>query len=184
MRAHHDAVRVLRACVVGALVPAVASCGPTITLGGGGGASAPPPPSVDSTPRGTSAAQEIVSYTNAARRRQGLPPLAPNSRLMRAAELHAQQMARSGTLSHDIPGAPYPTPKDRLDAVGYNWRAYAENVSWNQRDARAAVDGWMTSTGHRENILNLEYTEIGAGLARSSKGEPYYVQVFGRPASR
>lgn len=184
MRAHLGAVRAPRACVVGTLVLAAASCGPTISLGGAGGASAPPPPSVDSTPRGTSAAEEIVSYTNAARRRQGLPALAPNSRLMRAAELHAQQMARSGTLSHDIPGAPYPTPKDRLAVVGYDWRAYAENVSWNQRDARAAVEGWMRSAGHRENILNSAYTEIGAGMARSPKGEPYYVQVFGRPASR
>lgn len=125
-----------------------------------------------------------MEHTNAMRRREGLRPLAANSRLMRAAQLHAEQMAQAATMSHDLPGARYPTPRDRLDAVGYEWRAYAENVSWNQRSAGEAVAGWMRSPGHRANILHEEYTEIGGGVARNAKGEPYYVQVFGRPASR
>lgn len=125
-----------------------------------------------------------MALTNAMRRREGLKPLVANPRLMRAAQLHAEQMAERSKMSHDLPGARYPTPRDRLDAVAYHWRAYAENVSWNQRSASEAVEGWMRSPGHRANILSDEYTEIGGGFARNAKGEPYYVQVFGRPASR
>jgi uncharacterized protein YkwD len=100
---------------------------------------------------------------------------------MEAARLHAEQMATFQRMEHTISGARYPTLESRLTAVEYVFSAAAENVAWNHTSAQSAVSAWMRSTGHRANILNRDLTEIGAAVARSSKGETYWIQVFGRP---
>jgi uncharacterized protein YkwD len=133
------------------------------------------------TPGGSSVAADIVRFTNDARTRNGLPALRTNARLMEAARLHADQMAAYQRGEHTIPGARYPTMQSRLDAAGYAFMQAAENVAWNQQTAQQAVTTWMNSSGHRANILDAGLTEIGAAMARSSKGEPYWIQVFGRP---
>lgn len=126
-------------------------------------------------------ANSLVQLTNAERSSAGVPALRADSRLMQAAQLHAEQMARLGRLEHVLSGAQYPRPEDRLAAAGYQWSAYAENIAMGQSSAAAAMDSWMRSSGHRANILNRGVTEIGIGFARDSGGRPYYVQVFGKP---
>jgi uncharacterized protein YkwD len=127
------------------------------------------------------AASEMASLTNAERRQAGLPAFAISQPLMRAAQLHADQMASLGQMAHVLPGARYPEPQDRLAAVGYQWRAYAENVAYGQSSPAAVVTAWMGSPGHRANILNSGLTELGTAVATGSDGRPYYVQVFGNP---
>ena len=143
------------------------------------------PTEVPEPPAGGGGASAIVSaivqLTNAERSNAGLPALRASSRLNEAAQLHADQMARLGRLAHDLSGAQYPRPEDRLAAAGYQWSAYAENIAMGQRTAAAAMDSWMRSSGHRANILSTSVTELGVGVARDSAGRPYYVQVFGRP---
>ena len=148
-----------------------------------GAVSVPAPTRGDSGPIGSPAAiaAEVVRYTNDARAKNGLPALRANAKLMEAARLHATQMATHQRMEHTISGAQYPTMVSRLDAVGYDYSRAAENVAWNQRSAQAVVNTWMNSSGHRANILNPQLTEIGAAFARSSKGEPYWIQVFGTP---
>lgn len=126
-------------------------------------------------------ASAIVQLTNAERSNAGLPTLRAASRLMQAAQLHADQMARLDRFDHVLPGAQYPRPEDRLAAAGYEWSSYAENIAMGQSSAAAAMDSWMRSSGHRTNILSTSNTEIGIGVARDSAGRPYYVQVFGKP---
>jgi uncharacterized protein YkwD len=128
-----------------------------------------------------SVAGDVVAFTNDARRRNGLAALVTSPRLMEAARLHAQQMAQYQRAEHTIDGAKYPTMLSRLQAVEYPYMTAAENVAWNQRDAQAVVNSWMASTGHRHNILDPALREIGAAMARSSNGEPYWIQVFGTP---
>lgn len=65
--------------------------------------------------------------------------------------------------------------------VGYVYSRIAENVAYGQRSASEVVGGWITSTGHRENILNRQLTETGIGIARAANGQLYFCQVFGRP---
>jgi uncharacterized protein YkwD len=120
----------------------------------------------------------IVQLTNAERSKAGLTPFRANTLLMQAAQLQADQMARLGRLEHELSGAKYPTPADRLAAVGYRWQSYGENIAMGQTSAAAVLDSWMHSSGHRANILNSRYQEIGVGYARDSAGRPYYVQVF------
>ena len=124
---------------------------------------------------------DVVRFTNDARARNGLPALRTSTKLMEAARIHAAQMAAAQRADHTISGARYPTMQSRLDAVGYVYMQVAENVAWNQASAQAVVNSWMSSSGHRANMLDPGLTEIGAAMARSSRGEPYWIQVFGRP---
>jgi uncharacterized protein YkwD len=124
----------------------------------------------------------VLDLTNAERRRAGLPALRENRQLASAAQLQSEQMGSMGQMDHVIPGAPYPTPKDRLAAVNYAWEAYGENVAMGQRSGSEVVAAWMNSAGHRANILSPRYTELGVGLAIDADGRPYYAEVFGRPA--
>lgn len=146
----------------------------TIVLPPAGGTSQPPTTS-------GSVAADIVRFTNEQRVRNGLPAFVTSTRLVDAARIHAQQMAQHQRMEHTISGATYPTLQSRLDAVGYQYRSAAENVAWNDQTAQSTVDGWMRSPGHRANILNSGLTEMGAAMARSAKGEPYWIQVFGTP---
>jgi uncharacterized protein YkwD len=132
-------------------------------------------------PASSRAASELVSLTNAERRQAGVPPLTASTSLMRAAQLHADQMAAMGHMAHSLPGARYPEPKDRLAAAGYDWQAYAENVANGQGSPASAMSSWMGSSGHRANILNSSLTEIGTAVATGSDGRLYWVQVFGKP---
>jgi uncharacterized protein YkwD len=129
-------------------------------------------------------AREMVRLTNAERSRAGRAPLTMNPRLMKAAQLHAEQMVARGQMAHDLPGARYPQTEDRLAAVQYRWLGYAENVAYGQPHPASALDSWMDSSGHRRNILDPSMTELGTGFARDRSGRPYYVQVFARPRSR
>ena len=160
------------------LLAAMSCTGVPLQLPGGGSGA---PAGGGTTAGGTAVAADIVRFTNDARTRNGLPALRSNTRLMEAARLHAEQMAAYQRGEHTISGAKYPTMQSRLDAVGYDYMQAAENVAWNQQTAQQAVTSWMGSSGHRANILDAGLTEIGAAMARSAKGEPYWIQVFGRP---
>lgn len=126
-------------------------------------------------------ASTLVELANAQRNLAGLPPLRINAALMRAAQTQAEQSASIGKMAHVLPEARYPRPEDRLDASGYPWRAYAENIAMGQQSMSAAIEAWMKSPGHRKNLLSATYTELGTGYATDTEGRPYYVQVFGRP---
>jgi uncharacterized protein YkwD len=139
------------------------------------------PTGVEAAGGGAAAATEIVALTNAQRSHAGLAPLATDALLMQAAQIHADQMASLGQMAHVLPGAKDPDPLDRLTAVGYKWQAYAENVAYGQGSPSAVLDAWMSSSGHRANILNTGLTQLGTGVARDGAGRPYYVQVFGNP---
>ncbi len=128
-------------------------------------------------------AASVLDLTNAERGRVGLSPLRPNPRLVQAAQLHADHMVAVGRLDHVLSGSRYAEPTDRLAAAGYTWQAYAENIAMGQPSAASVVATWMRSSHHRSNILNGTYTELGVGFSVDRQGQPYYVQVFGRPMS-
>ena len=135
--------------------------------GGGGGAAA--------------ITNSIADLTNVQRSRAGIAPLRVEERLMKAAQMQAEQMASLGRMDHVLSDGPYPAPKDRLAAAGYRWRAFAENIAYGQRGPEAVTESWMGSAGHRANMLNGSYTEIGTGYAVDGRGRTYFVQVVGKP---
>lgn len=126
---------------------------------------------------------KVVELTNAERSRRGRARLRTNPRLMRAAQVHAEQMARAGEPAHVRPDATYPRAADRLAAVGYRWQSYGENLALGQPTPAAAVRSWMRSRGHRRNLVSPTFTELGVGYAIDRSGRPYYVQVFANPST-
>ena len=76
-------------------------------------------------------------------------------------------------------------PADRITAAGYKFSAMAENVAMGQRTPAEVIASWMLSTaGHKENMLNSTYTEIGIGIAADANGQRYWTQVFATPLSK
>jgi uncharacterized protein YkwD len=122
-------------------------------------------------------AREVVDLVNAERAKAGCGALGIDDKLMTAAQKHSQDQADHKNMSHT--GSDGSDTGVRLDRVGYAWRTYGENVAWNQKTPAAVMDAWMNSPGHRANILNCAFTEIGVGIA-SSNG-PYWTQVFAAP---
>jgi uncharacterized protein YkwD len=122
--------------------------------------------------------QAVIDASNAERKKVGLDPLAVDDKLMEAARGHAANMAKADKLDHTLDGQGVDA---RAKAAGYTFSRLGENIAWNQPKPKDAVAGWMDSTGHRENLLSQEYTQIGVAMAKNAKGEPYWVQVFGTP---
>lgn len=122
----------------------------------------------------------VIELTNAERKKaeKELPPLKMNPQLMEAARKHAANMAAQDKLDHKLDDK---DPGDRTKAAGYTSTFVGENIAWNQKSPKDVVRAWMDSEGHRENILHAEYTEMGVAVAKNKKGEPYWVQVFGKP---
>ena len=125
----------------------------------------------------------IFNLINAERKRQGLPALEYSRQLDEMARIQAQNMARFHKMAHVLPESGTPTLADRARHVGYMFGRLAENVAHDYPSAQTVVEGWMTSKGHRANILNTDVVETGIAIARSSSGGLYYCQVFGRRLS-
>jgi uncharacterized protein YkwD len=138
-------------------------------------------------PRGAtsyaSAEARIFDLINVERQRNGLKPLVFSEQLDRMAEIQAANMAYFQRMSHTLPEAQLPALGDRARYVGYPYREIAENVALGYPNPEAVVRGWMSSSGHRRNILNSSIIETGIAIARSSAGGLYYCQVFGRRLS-
>ena len=122
--------------------------------------------------------QGVLDLTNAERKAAGLPALKVNPKLFAAARGHSENMAKQDKLEHVLDEK---APADRVKAGGYNFRVCGENIAWNSPTPAEALRIWMESPGHKANILNKDFTEIGIAVAKSEKGERYWTQVFGRP---
>lgn len=147
--------------------------------------SAPPTPSspapstsAPSTPSAPApaddAAARVVELVNSERAKAGCAPLKANEKLTEAARAHSQDMADHRNMSHT--GSDGSGPGERIERAGYEWRTYGENVAYGYRTPESVMDGWMSSPGHKRNILNCSFEEIGVGLAQPGD---YWTQTFG-----
>jgi uncharacterized protein YkwD len=116
---------------------------------------------------------------NEARRAQGYAPLAWDAELTRMARAHSEQMARQNLLSHDAADGGMVARAHSLGISG--WRTLAENIAYNQGfddPAAFAVERWLKSPLHRDNIMRAGFTHAGLGVARTPDGRVYFTQVF------
>lgn len=129
--------------------------------------------------------EQVVQLTNVERAKAGLQPLKLNNQLVDAAQDHSNDMAQDDFFSHT--GADGSSVSDRVRASGYQYSTTGENIAAGQTTAAEVVRGWMNSPGHRANILNANYTEIGVGYeylqndTGSVNYNHYWTQVFGTP---
>lgn len=131
----------------------------------------PVPPSPEPT------IQTLLSAHNAIRKRYNLPLLVTNNLLMHCAATHAGWMASKRSLSHT--GNQGSSPFDRMASLGYKFTHAGENIAQGQVSIDEVMNDWMNSPGHRANILNKQFTEIGYGYSRTGN---YWCVNFGRPS--
>ena len=108
----------------------------------------------------------VLCLHNESRKAKGLRPLKLNDKLRRAAEGHSAYMVRASRFEHgDLAG--------RIRAVGYDAWTYGENIAWGTgrlATAREIHRSWMSSSGHKANILRPQFKEIGIGIALGAAG--------------
>jgi len=61
---------------------------------------------------------------------------------------------------------------------GITYRYSGENIAWGQRSPEEVVTAWMNSAGHRANILNANFKELGVGYRQNARGVNYFTQLF------
>ncbi|CAN5596831.1 hypothetical protein BH10ACT2_BH10ACT2_00550 [soil metagenome] len=127
----------------------------------------------------SSVASECTALTNAERSAVGAPALSINVQLNAAAQAHSQYQADNRLMTHD--SANGAGPGTRMTNAGYSWRAWGENVAFGQSDCEAVIAAWMHSPGHRTNMLNPAYTNIGIGMAVAANGAKYWTMDLAAP---
>ena len=134
-------------------------------------------------------AGRMLATLNAERKAHHLPALRMNSRLIRSAHVHNGAMAKRNTMSHQLPGEPYFAT--RISQAGYRWVAAGENIGWNSDESdgglqtleREMYNEKPPMDGHRQNILNRTYREVGIDVYFDwAHHKMWYTQDFGRAA--
>lgn len=117
--------------------------------------------------------REVIRLVNEIRVQNGLKPLTEHWELSRVARYKSQDMVDNRYFSHTSPT--YGSPFQMIKAFGLSFRTAGENIAYGQRTPQAVVNAWMNSSGHRANILNASYTQIGVGYAAAGH---YWTQMF------
>jgi hypothetical protein len=126
---------------------------------------------------------QVLQLTNEFRAQNGVPALKLNQELNAAAYGHSADMANQDYFDHT--GKDGSKPWDRAKAVGYEARTMGENIAAGYVTPEDVVIGWENSPGHRANMLNANYTELGVGyyyLANDTGSvnyNAYWTQLFG-----
>lgn len=136
------------------------------------------PPRDDTAPAGAAASyvQQVVDLANAERAKSGCSPFRTDRRLNTSAQAHADDMAARDYYEHNSPEGR--NAGDRMSAAGYDWHKWGENIHRGPKSAADAMRDWMKSPGHRANILDCGFKDIGVGVNLSGNG-PWWVQNFG-----
>lgn len=125
----------------------------------------------------------LLSLTNQQRAGAGVAGLKDNAELDSAAHAKAADMFAKNYWAHDSPTGE--TPWDFMVAAGYHYSAAAENLAMDFNTSQDVINGWMNSTGHRENMLNGSYVDVGFAVMNGTlTGEQttLVVMELGKPA--
>ncbi|QED48278.1 CAP domain-containing protein [Cytobacillus dafuensis] len=129
-----------------------------------------------STPASSSVSayeQKVVDLTNQERAKNGLPALQLDVNLSKVARTKSMDMKTKGYFDHNSPT--YGSPFDMMKQFGITYSSAGENIAMGQRTPEEVVNAWMNSEGHRKNILNPSFTNIGVGYVADGN---YWTQQF------
>ena len=124
----------------------------------------------------TAQAKEVLDLVNQERAKVGAKALTLSSTLTNVATVKAQDMADKGYFDHTSPT--YGSPFNMLSHFGVKYTAAGENIAAGQKSASEVMNSWMNSSGHRANILNANYEQIGIGYVTGGQYGTYWVQLF------
>lgn len=119
--------------------------------------------------------KEVFNLINQQRTNNGLQALKVDDEVQRVARIKAEDMVSNNYFSHNSPI--YGSPFDMLKSFKISYKSAAENIAGNSSNS-GAVSSWMSSSGHKANILNSSYNYTGIGVVSSSKYGKIYVQIF------
>jgi uncharacterized protein YkwD len=124
--------------------------------------------------------RQAFDLINQQRAKLNLEPLKWSDEVANIARVHSTDMATFNFFSHtDLNGL---LVNDRADIFGVNkWQAIGENIAYNRgykNPVEFAVERWMQSPSHRENLLNSRWKESGIGIAVTDNGTYYFTEVF------
>ncbi len=122
---------------------------------------------------------EVLRLVNVYRSQNGLQMLRRNWEASRVARIKSQDMINNRYFSHNSPV--YGSPFKMMEAYGLRFSAAGENIARGQRSAQEVMTAWMNSPGHRANILNPTFTELGVGAAKDYNGTLHWTQMFLKP---
>lgn len=117
---------------------------------------------VTTAPSQTTFASQVVNLVNQERSKAGLRPLTSNSALTAMALDKAKDMYNNGYFDHTSPT--YGSPFDMMSTYGIRYSYAGENIAKGQQTPEAVMKAWMNSTGHRQNILSPNFTQIGVAF--------------------
>ena len=120
--------------------------------------------------------QKVIDLVNQQRAYNGLPALKANWEVCRVARYKSQDMIDKQYFAHQSPT--YGSPFNMMENFGIRFSAAGENIAYGQRTPQEVMNSWMNSPGHRSNILNQTYNQIGVGVAKASNGTFYWTQMF------
>lgn len=118
----------------------------------------------------------MVELVNQQRASYGLSALSVNTQLTNTATLKSEDMAKLNYFDHTSPT--YGTPFEMMKQFGISYRTAGENIAMGQSSPEQVMNGWMNSEGHRKNILNASFTQIGVGVAKNANGQFIWTQQF------
>lgn len=122
---------------------------------------------------------ECVVTLNQERATVGAGPLRVDLRASLAAFGHSADQAAAQKMSHtDSTGT---NAGLRLQAAGYSWTAWGENVAAGQADCATVTSAWLGSSAHRANIMNPVFRDIGIGMVIGANGVPYWTMDLAAP---
>jgi hypothetical protein len=122
----------------------------------------------------------VLELTNYSRQAYRLQPLHMNGQLSKAAQAKAEDMVKSQYFDHESPKGK--TPWDFIKAENYNYLIAGENLAINYYNSEALENAWMNSPGHKANILNRDFEDIGIGVVQGTYNGVkaiFVVQMFG-----
>lgn len=111
---------------------------------------------------------KLLSLHNKQRELRGRTSLTIDNYLEKYAQKHAEWMASKHNLQHSD-----------ISVLMGKYHAAGENIAWNQEDELEVVNAWMKSPGHRENIMNRQFSKVGFGVAQAGDGSLFWCTVFG-----
>ena len=126
--------------------------------------------------------ENIIQLTNASREGYGLTDLKNNLQLQSAAQAKADDMLKNQYFAHTSPSGK--TPWDFISESKYNYIIAGENLALNFFTSESTEQAWMNSPGHRANILNGNFEDIGVGVSQgeyNGVAAMFVVQEFGTP---
>ena len=116
----------------------------------------------------------ITELVNEHRAAAGLAPVTYSAEISKAAQVRAAEIEQS--FSHTRPDGRYFSTV--FAEHGITYRYSGENIAWGQKSPEEVVTAWMNSAGHRANILNAKFTQLGVGYRQNARGVNYFTQLF------